>query len=156
MRRLTSLLLVFVAACTSPTTSTTAPTLPAIDVEAFEALLASTDRPTVVNLWASWCIPCRSEAPLLREAHARFDGQVRFVGIASEDSPSDSGAFLAEFGILFENYADRPGAIRGHLGAVGLPVTVFVRPGGEIMRTHYGVIDDATLALGIDDLLAAG
>lgn len=153
MRRLTPLLLIVVA-CAAPSASTTDPTLPAIDVERFEALLASVDRPTVVNLWASWCIPCRSEAPLLGQAHARFGDQVRFVGIASEDSASDSVAFLAEFGITFENYTDRPGAIRGHLGAVGLPVTVFVRPGGEIMRTHYGVIDDAALALGIDDLLA--
>jgi cytochrome c biogenesis protein CcmG/thiol:disulfide interchange protein DsbE len=125
-----------------------------ITVEEFDAELTASELPTVVNLWASWCIPCRSEAPLLRQAHAVYGDRVRFLGVATEDAPGDSLAFLEEFGLEFDNRSDRQGAIRGHLGAVGLPVTVFVRPGGEILRTHFGVIDDAALALGIDDLLA--
>ncbi|MDX1448660.1 MAG: TlpA disulfide reductase family protein [Acidimicrobiia bacterium] len=145
---------VVVAACASPTTSGTAVELEEIDVAGFEQLLATSEQPLVVNLWASWCIPCRSEAPLLREAHARFGDQVRFIGIASEDSPSGSRDFLAEFGLEFENYADPAAAVRGYVGAIGLPVTLFVEPGGTILRTHYGVIDDAALALGIDDLVS--
>lgn len=155
MRRLASLLLAVMTACTPPAANTDGGSLPEIDVAGFERLVAESQDPLVVNLWASWCIPCRSEAPLLKEAHNRFGDRVRFVGIATEDAPGDSAAFLAEFDLEFENYADRPGSIRGHLGAIGLPVTVFIHPGGEILRTHYGVIDDAALALGIDDLLAA-
>lgn len=152
------LVLALVAAACSDTSATDdfGPELAPITVEEFEAEIGSSDRPMVVNLWASWCIPCRSEAPLLRQAHATFGDDVRFLGIATEDSPRDSLAFLEEFQLTFENRSDRPGAIRGHLSAVGLPVTVFVRPGGEILRTHFGVIDDAALALGIDDLLADG
>lgn len=159
MRRISMLLVLALVgtACSDGTaTDELGPDLPAITVDEFEAEIASSDRPIVVNLWASWCIPCRSEAPLFREAHDAFGGEVRFLGIASEDSPGDSLAFLDEFGLEFENFSDRSGAIRGHLGGVGLPVTVFVRPGGEILRTHFGVIDDAALALGIDDLLADG
>lgn len=156
MRRLLPLVLALIAACATPAARTDVAALTQIDVDGFEELVAESESPLVVNLWASWCIPCRSEAPLLAAAHDRFGDQVRFVGIATEDAPADSEAFLAEFGLRFENYSDRPGSIRGHLGAVGLPVTVFIHPGGEILRTHYGVIDDGALALGIDDLLAAG
>lgn len=156
MRRSLPLLLVLIVACASPDARTDVGSLTEIDVDGFEQLVAGSESPLVVNLWASWCIPCRSEAPLLQAAYDRFGDQVRFVGIATEDAAADSAAFLTEFGLEFENYSDRPGSIRGHLGAVGLPVTVFIHPGGEILRAHYGVIDDAALALGIDDLLAAG
>lgn len=130
--------------------------VPPITVDEFESMIEASPQPMVVNLWASWCIPCRSEAPLLREAHATFGEEVTFLGIATEDTQSDALAFLDEFELRFENRFDRSGSIRGHLGATGLPVTVFVRPGGSIMRTHFGVIDDRALALGIDDLLAEG
>lgn len=159
MRRLGLLvaMTLFATACSTDTgVPPSSETLAAITVEEFESMLAASSQPLVVNLWASWCIPCRSEAPLLREAHAVHGDDVTFLGIATEDSPADSVAFLAEFDLHFENRADRPGAIRGHLGAVGLPVTVFVRAGGDILRTHFGVIDDSALALGIDDLLAEG
>lgn len=157
MRPFLPLLLAVITACASPVAETgNDGPLPEIDVDGFEQLVAGSESPLVVNLWASWCIPCRSEAPLLQEAYNRFGDEVRFVGIATEDAAADSAAFLAEFGLEFENYSDRPGSIRGHIGAVGLPVTVFIHPGGDILRTHYGVIDDAALALGIDDLLTAG
>lgn len=153
---LIALALVTAACSTGSGSESSRPELNPITVDEFVAEIETSERPLVVNLWASWCIPCRSEAPLLRQAHATFGDEVRFLGIATEDAPSDSLAFLDEFDLTFDNRADRPGAIRGHLSAPGLPVTVFIRAGGEIMRTHYGVIDDAALALGIDDLLAAG
>jgi len=143
------------AACTGRSaTPVTGDPLEPITVEEFVAVLEASTQPTVVNLWASWCIPCRSEAPLLVTAHDAFGDDVTFLGIATEDAPSDSAAFIEEFGLTFENRADRAGAIRAHLSGIGMPVTIFVRPGGEILRTHHGVIDDAALALGIDDLLA--
>ena len=159
MRRLVPLLILALvaAACSDETTSqSSVEPLTPVSVEEFESMLAASPQPMVVNLWASWCIPCRSEAPLLREAHSAFGDEVTFLGIATEDSAADALAFLAEFDLTFENRADRPGAIRGHLGVMGLPATVFVRPGGDILRTHFGVIDDGALALGIDDLLAEG
>lgn len=159
MRRIGLLiaLALVVAACSTDTTSApSGDSLAPLTVEEFESVLGASTQPMVVNLWASWCIPCRSEAPLLREAHLAFGDDVTFLGIATEDTPADSLAFLDEFKLTFENRSDRPGAIRGHLGVMGLPATVFVRPGGDILRTHFGVIDDSALALGIDDLLAEG
>ncbi|HVR32847.1 MAG TPA: TlpA disulfide reductase family protein [Acidimicrobiia bacterium] len=152
-----AILALVAAACTGGSAAQiTGDALEPITVEEFVAELEASTQPTVVNLWASWCIPCRSEAPLLVAAHAAFGDDVSFLGIATEDALSDSVAFIEEFGLTFENRADRVGAIRAHLSAIGMPVTVFVHPGGEILRTHHGVIDDAALALGIDDLLAEG
>lgn len=148
-----SALVLLLAACSGQTAEVPGE-LPNMTADQFAAEIQGSELPLVVNLWASWCIPCRSEAPLLREAHALFGDRVRFLGVATEDVPANSLAFIAEFGLAFEHVSDRPGDIRGWLGATGLPVTVFIRPGGEILRTHYGVIDDQALALGIDDLLA--
>ena len=89
----------------------------------------------VVNLWASWCIPCRSEAPLLTEAHRQLGDEVRFIGVATQDSQVDAEAFVAEFSMTFENYFD---------------------PGGEVkvVSTVFGIIDERSLALEIDELLS--
>ncbi len=150
-----SALVLFIAACATGGQTDGAPSeIPPMTADQFAATIQASELPMVVNLWASWCIPCRSEAPLLREAHAVFGDRVRFLGVATEDVPANSLAFIAEFGLAFENVSDQTADIRGWLGVTGLPVTVFILPGGEILRTHYGVIDDQALALSIDDLLA--
>jgi thiol-disulfide isomerase/thioredoxin len=152
---LTSALVLVLAACATGGQADGAPDeIPTMTADQFATEIQASEVPLVVNLWASWCIPCRSEAPLLREAHAVFGDRVRFLGVATEDVPANSLAFIAEFGLAFENVSDRPANIRGWLGATGLPLTVFIRPGGEILRIHYGVIDDQALAIGVDDLLA--
>lgn len=158
MRRLALLVLmaVTVVACGGGGTGAgpEGPPLPPLDLDRFVADLRASDTPTIVNLWASWCVPCRSEAPLFREAHAAYGDRIRFVGVATEDVDAESRAFLVEFGLTFDNLSDPEGLVKQWAGAFGLPTTIFVRPGGEILRTHFGVIDDQTLALGIDDLLA--
>lgn len=107
----------------------------------------------VVNLWASWCVPCRSEAPLLAEAHASLGSDVQFIGIATEDTRADAEAFASEFGLTFDNYFDPDAEIRSWVGSAGLPTTFFVAPGGEVVSTVFGVIDERRLALEVDDLL---
>jgi len=123
------------------------------DPDGFRRRLAESSRPTVVNVWASWCVPCRSEAPLLAAAHARYGDRVDFVGIDVEDSPAAAAAFVAEFGLTFEQLSDPAGEVRDLLGVPGTPATYFVASGGEIVRTHAGVVDEAGLALGVDELL---
>ncbi|MCJ7725217.1 MAG: thioredoxin domain-containing protein [Acidimicrobiia bacterium] len=122
--------------------------------EATRALLAGSSLPVVLNVWASWCTPCRSEAPLLREAAAQWDGSIRFVGIDVRDEQSGARSFLAEFGLdTFEHYADPTGAVPAGLGGVGVPLTYFFAVGGDLIAVHRGVIDERTLALQIDELL---
>lgn len=149
-----AVVLLLLAACSGGPAGTSArPDLPVLTPAGFTQLLAESDRPVVVNVWASWCIPCRSEMPLLVEAHRQFGDQVRFVGLNVEDSQSAAKAFLDEFGVEYENYFDPGRSIPAQLGGFGVPLTYFVAPGGEVVDTHIGVLDEQALALGIDELL---
>lgn len=144
-----------VAACSSASIPVDdIPTLPATDAAAMTALLAASDRPVVLNVWASWCIPCRSEAPLLRQAQAESGDRVRFVGVSVRDEQDAARAFVAEFGLTnLEHYFDASGSVPADLGAVGVPHTFFFAPGGDLVFHHAGVIDEGALALQIDELL---
>ena len=154
MRR-TSLALTFLlvlSACSSTVAPADVPELPPIDGPTLDEILAA-DAPLVLNVWASWCIPCRSEAPLLTAAHARFGDEVRFIGVDIEDTQDGARRFIAEFGLEFDNFFDRNGTVRGALGGVGVPITYFFAPGGDLIYTHSGVIDERTLSLQIDEIL---
>lgn len=129
------------------------PALPAFDPAAFRAELAESERPVVVNVWASWCAPCRSEAPLLAAAAERFGDRVTFVGIDIQDDQRSARAFIAEFDIPYRNLFDPNASVRSVFDGTGVPITYFVGPGGEVVQTHFGVIDEQALALGIDELL---
>lgn len=130
------------------------PPLPETTPAQVRALLAESDRPVVVNVWASWCGPCRSEAPLLRAAAAERGGEVRFIGIDVRDDQEGARGFIAEFGLQnIEHYFDARGAVPGDLGGFGVPITFFFAPGGTLVSIHSGVLDERTLALGIDEIL---
>lgn len=156
MRRLLPIALVvaFFSSCgeAGPDTSGV-PDLPEMSVAEFEAKLAALDRPAVVNVWASWCIPCRSEAPLLNAAFEAHGGEIEFIGVDVEDNQADAKAFLAEFGLGFEHVFDRSRSIPNRFAGFGTPITFFFAPGGELVSTHNGIIDERGLALGIDELL---
>lgn len=128
--------------------------LPAITAEQFEEHLETIDRPVVVNVWASWCLPCRSEAPLLDQAFSIYGDRVEFIGIDVQDNQADAKAFLGEFGLDFDHFFDRNREIPNAYGGIGTPITFFFAPGAELVSTHNGVIDERTLALNIDELLA--
>ena len=91
------------------------PELPLMDDAILSEILTSGD-PIVLNVWASWCIPCRSEAPLLAAAHAAFGDDVAFIGVDIEDTQDGARAFIAEYGLEFVSYFDRNGAVRAALG----------------------------------------
>jgi len=127
--------------------------LPVTNAEEFEAILTALDKPAVVNVWASWCIPCRAEAPLLNQAFATFGTDIKFIGVNVTDNQPDAKAFLAEFGLGFDHYFDKTRTVPNRYGGIGIPITFFFGPGGDLIRTHNGVIDERTLALNIDELL---
>lgn len=142
------------AACSPTAGPAISDPLPIVSAAEFRERLEASTLPTVVNVWASWCLPCRAEASLLREAAAHFEGEVTFVGVNVQDRPDQAAAFIAEFGLdRFEHVADPDRAIPLSLGGIGVPITYFVAPGGEIMATHIGIIDERTLVSSIDQLL---
>jgi thiol-disulfide isomerase/thioredoxin len=133
------------------------PEIPETTPDEVEALLAASEQPVVLNVWASWCIPCRSEAPLLERATAEFADRVRFVGVNVRDGQSDARGFIAEFfpDAAIEHLFDRNGDVPPSLGGSGaVPLTFFYAPGGQLVKLHSGVLDERTLALEIDEILA--
>lgn len=146
------------AACsTEPSPAVLADTPDPTTTEAIRDLIETSPDPVVLNVWASWCIPCRSEAPMLSRAAERFDEEVRFVALNVRDGAADAAGFIAEFfpDAPIDHYADSSGTIPTDLGGNrGVPLTFFYARGGDLRHLQRGVIDERTLALQIDELLA--
>ena len=128
--------------------------LPEATPDEITAFIAEDPRPAVVNVWASWCGPCRAEAPLLTEAHAAYADEVLFVGVDVQDSQSGAKAFIEEFSLDFDHFFDPNRAVPSAWGGFGVPITYFVASDGTIIDTHAGILDERTLVAGIDGLLA--
>ncbi|MGH2753300.1 MAG: redoxin domain-containing protein [Actinomycetota bacterium] len=83
--------------------------------------------PVVINFWASWCIPCREEAPLFERAWKAYrDEGVMFLGVNIKDAESDARAFVREFGITYPVVRDLDQTLTRDFGVKGLPETFFV------------------------------
>jgi cytochrome c biogenesis protein CcmG/thiol:disulfide interchange protein DsbE len=94
--------------------------------------------PVLVNFWASWCVPCRKEAPHL----ARFDREMKqraqLVGVDFQDAKSDALAFIREFGWRFPNVRDPQGKLASRYGLAGLPTTYVVDADGRLAKALSG------------------
>jgi thiol-disulfide isomerase/thioredoxin len=99
--------------------------LPEFDLPKFQALLRELrGKPVVVNIWGSWCAPCRVEAPGLAEVSREFEGRVQFVGVDILDDREAARQFILEFDWPYPSVFDPDGEIRDRLGYIGQPVTV--------------------------------
>ena len=93
----------------------------------------------MIDFWSSWCPPCRSEAPVLAEAHERWSELgVEFVGISIWDTESAVREFVNLHGITYPNAVDEDGQIAVEFGVRGIPEKFFVNPKGEIVRKING------------------
>ena len=118
-----------------------------------EAGLAAKDRVTVVHFFASWCIPCREEAPELAQlAQARG---VRVIGIVYKDKPADARAFLLQYGNPFENVVqDADGRAGIDWGVTGVPES-FVLDHHGIVRGHFGPLTPEGMVVDMLPAIAA-
>lgn len=103
----------------------------------FDALLGL---PTVVNFWASTCIPCRREMPALQAVHEAVGDAVNFVGIAVMDRPDDALAFAAEKGVTYPLGNDPAGELFVDAGATFLPSTFVLDGEGHVVRRFTGEV----------------
>lgn len=109
-------------------------------------------RVVLLNFWASWCPPCRAEAPMLEAMWRELKGQdVVFLGVNTQDEAPRAQAFLDEFGITYPNGRDPGGRIAIDYGVWGLPEAFVVDPEGRITYKHIGTVGRTLLAAKIDE-----
>lgn len=114
-----------------------------------------TGRPTLINMWATWCGPCREEMPLLAEAFREHGDVVRFLGVDSKDDADSAADFLAATGVTYPQAVDGDGRLMSELGLPGLPVTLAVDPTGQVITTQIGQMTQETLEEIIGQLTAS-
>jgi len=99
--------------------------------------------PVVANFWASWCIPCRQEFPVLQQLSARYGKKVAFLAANSEDSDDAAETFLGEEPVPYPSYADPDKDILYSVGGSGgLPATAFYDSGGKLVYLKQGPYTD--------------
>jgi len=107
---------------------------------AFQSQLdALRGHPVVVNVWASWCEPCRKEFPYLQHLSAKYGKRVAFVGVDTQDDDAAARTFLSELPLPYPSYTDPGQDIARSLGAtVGLPDTVYFDASGKRVFVKQG------------------
>jgi cytochrome c biogenesis protein CcmG/thiol:disulfide interchange protein DsbE len=102
-------------------------------------------RPVVVNLWATWCEPCREEMPMLQAAYKRYGTRVQFLGVNTKDQPEWAAEFLQEVKATYPQAVDSDGTLLSSLRSPGLPVTVVLDAKGGISGRQIGKISENRL-----------
>jgi cytochrome c biogenesis protein CcmG, thiol:disulfide interchange protein DsbE len=97
----------------------------------------------VLNMWASWCAPCRSEFGLFASASARYGRRVAFLGADTNDSPGDALSFLEQHPVSYPSYETTMGNLTALIpqGISGLPTTIFINRAGKLVYPHIGQYD---------------
>ena len=101
---------------------------------------------TVVNVWASWCSPCRAEAPTLEE-FAKKNPNIQFVGILTRDNPTSAQSFVERFGLTYPTIIDDAviASFRGSLPANAIPTTIVIDKNGRVAARISGQVTVATM-----------
>lgn len=121
-------------------------TLPRLDGEGSGSIADHRGKWVLVNLWASWCDPCREEAPDLQAFHERHrDDGVVVLGIDSRDLTPDARAFVDEYELTYPMLRDGDGSFSERLAATGFPETFLVDPQGILRLVRRGPVDEAYL-----------
>lgn len=114
--------------------------------------------PVLLNVWATWCAPCRQEIPELQEIHQTYAPQgLRVIGVTvdSRSATADVRQFIEQFGMTYDVWLDPDQSSVSGFGAVGVPLTVLIGPEGRIRWRHLGVLEpgDADLREAIQSVL---
>ncbi len=111
-------------------------------------------QPLVLNLWASWCIPCREETPGIERVFGAYGDRVRFAGINVRDDRDDALAYAADLGITYPILFDVADSAYDALRTSGVPTSLFVAADGTVVRRVVGPMTERELAAYLDELLA--
>ena len=109
----------------------------------------------MLDFWASWCPPCRQEAPDLAQVYREFEGEpVEFVGIDIWDGRQDAIDHVNRYGVPYPNGADSKGTIAIDYGVRGIPEKIFVDETGAVVRKFVGPVTADSLRAALEELMA--
>jgi thiol-disulfide isomerase/thioredoxin len=139
------------AGVTGPGGAYTASALPDVELPCLAGgpavALGDVRGPAVINLWASWCAPCRSELPAFQRLADRNGGRVHVVGVNTGDRPDAAVSLATDLGLTFPTLADPDERVRTAVRRAVLPVTLFVDGSGRVRHVHDSTaLNDQTLA----------
>ena len=114
-------------------------------------------KPTILNFWASWCGPCKSEMPELEAAYKKYGDKINFAMVDLTDGKSetkeDASSYITSQGYTFPVYYDLDLAGAMAYGVSSIPFTIFINAKGEMVAYYKGAMDEKTLQNGINLLL---
>jgi cytochrome c biogenesis protein CcmG/thiol:disulfide interchange protein DsbE len=136
-------------------------TVPDIELTTFDgeriALSDLRGQIVVINFWASWCVECYDEAPLLEAAYQDFKDQgVVFLGVDYLDTEKEARAYMVQYGITYPNGYDLGSEISEAFQITGVPETFFINRDGTIHHVQIGPIEQPQLYQLLQDLTAGG
>lgn len=134
-----------------------APALPAaVIVPPRETLATLRGKPAAINFWASWCDPCRKEAPELERLFGTLGGRAHLVGVDYTDGLNGARAFIREFHLTYPNLSDPNGVVGDRYGLTGLPTTAILDASGRIVRLLPGPQTQASVRTALRQAGATG
>jgi cytochrome c biogenesis protein CcmG, thiol:disulfide interchange protein DsbE len=112
--------------------------------------------PAVMNFWASWCVPCKAEAPRLVASARRHAGEVVFLGVDVQDFKSDARSFLERYDTTYVSVRDGGPSTYENYGLTGIPETYYLDTRGRVVAHTVGEISPEELEAGIANASAGG
>ena len=111
-------------------------------------------KPVVINFFASWCVPCEAEAPILAASAQKYASQgVVFIGIVYQDTQQNSLDFARQYNVTYAIAGDPNGDTAIAYGVTGVPETVFINRQGVVAEKIYSVTDSASFDRSIQAIL---
>jgi cytochrome c biogenesis protein CcmG, thiol:disulfide interchange protein DsbE len=134
-----------------------AASLPQLEGGGSESLADYKGRWVLVNFWASWCLPCRAEAPALEEFQQRHGGpRFTVVGIDTQDLSDDARAFVERYELSYPQLRDGEGGTADEYGTTGVPENFLVDPAGTVRLVVAGPVGEDYLREEVEPLLPKG